>query len=52
MWPAVRLRIAVEICQEARPEDVSARLNDARWEVASQNAVAVVFELAHRSIND
>jgi hypothetical protein len=51
MWATVWLRVAPEICEQARPEGVSARVNEARWEVASQNAVAAVFELAHRSFS-
>src|SRR5581483_11321816 len=51
MWAAVRGLAAVEIGEEARPERVSARVNEMRCEMVSQDAGAPVPDLADRPLN-
>jgi hypothetical protein len=51
MRPSIRLRGALEMCEQAWPEGLPALFNEVRSEVLPQDAVALVLELNDRFLN-
>jgi hypothetical protein len=45
MWATIRGRVAREMREQAWPERVSARMDQTRWEMPSQDAIALLLNL-------